>query len=58
MAETSSYNFNPLIAPAYRRKCSIKGDSGKDIQVNIEIDAGVAVSNVQSPSHEIADPKC
>ena len=48
--ETSS-KFNP-IAPAYAENVQ-QMRSGKDIQVNIEIDAGVAVSNIQSPSHEI-----
>jgi len=48
--ETSS-KFNP-IAPAYAENVQ-QIRSGKDIQVNIEIDAGVAVSNIQSPSHEI-----
>ena len=28
--------------------------SGKDIDINVEIDAGVAISGVQSPSHQIS----
>ncbi|MEO1673637.1 MAG: VIT and VWA domain-containing protein, partial [Cyanobacteria bacterium J06631_2] len=50
--ETSN-GFNPLIAPAFAKKIE-KMRSGKDIKVNIEIDAGVAISNVQSPSHEVS----
>ena len=49
--ETSN-NFNPLIAPAMAENVE-KMRSGKDIQVKIEIDAGVAISNIQSSSHEI-----
>ena len=43
---------NPLIAPAMAENVS-KTRSGRDIKINIEIDAGVAVSNVRSPDHEI-----
>jgi len=50
--ETSN-NFNPFITPAFAEN-DTKMRSGKDIEVNIEIDAGVAVSNVQSPSHQVA----
>ncbi|MEL7079355.1 MAG: VWA domain-containing protein, partial [Cyanobacteria bacterium J06582_2] len=50
---TSSRNYNPLIAPAIADEVP-QTRSGKDIEVNIEIDAGVAVSGVQSPSHAIA----
>ena len=51
--DQTSSNFNPLIAPAFADEIS-KTRSGKDIDVNIEIDAGVAISKVQSPSHTIA----
>ena len=51
--DKTSNNFNPLIAPAFADNFP-KTRSGKDINVNIEIDAGVAVSRVQSPSHEIS----
>ncbi|MEL7420747.1 MAG: VIT domain-containing protein, partial [Cyanobacteria bacterium J06555_3] len=50
---TSSRNYNPLIAPAIADEVP-QTRSGKDIEVKIEIDAGVAVSGVQSPSHAIA----
>ena len=43
---------DPLIAPAFADDFA-KTRSGKDINVNIEIDAGVAISKIQSPSHEI-----
>lgn len=46
-------NFNPLIAPAFANEVE-PTRSGKNIDVNIEIDAGVAISQVQSPSHAIA----
>ena len=49
--ETS--HIKPLIAPAMADNAH-KMRSGKDIQVNIEIDAGVAVSNVRSPSHQVS----
>ncbi|MEL6928399.1 MAG: VIT domain-containing protein [Cyanobacteria bacterium J06600_6] len=49
----ASHNFNPVIAPAIAENVK-QMRSGKDIQVNIEIDAGVAVSNIQSPSHDIS----
>ncbi|MGD1918374.1 MAG: VWA domain-containing protein, partial [Pleurocapsa sp.] len=42
-----------LIAPAFSNEVA-KTRSGKDIDVNIEIDAGIAIANVQSPSHAIA----
>ncbi len=46
-------NFNPLIAPAWASDLP-ETRSGKDIDVTVEIDAGVAISEVQSPSHAIA----
>ncbi|MEM8832640.1 MAG: VIT domain-containing protein, partial [Cyanobacteria bacterium P01_G01_bin.19] len=51
--EQTSNNFNSLIAPAMADEVS-KTRSGKDIEVNIEIDAGVAISGVYSTSHAIA----
>ncbi len=51
-AKTSN-NFNPLIAPAWAVEVE-PTRSGKDINVNIEIDAGVAISGVKSPSHDVA----
>lgn len=51
--EQTGSNFNPLIAPAIADEV-FKTRSGKDIDVNIEIDAGIAIANVQSPSHAIA----
>ena len=45
--------FNPLIAPAFANEVEATR-SGQNIDVNIEIDAGVAVSQVQSPNHAIA----
>ena len=49
----TSNNFNLLIPPALADGLP-KTRSGRDIDVNIEIDAGVAISGVESPSHEIA----
>ena len=49
-----SNSFNPLIAPAFADEVVKETRSGKDIDVNIEIDAGVAISGVQSPNHAIA----
>ena len=51
-SDKTSNSFNPLIAPAFANIEPTR--SGKDIEVNIEIDAGVAISGVQSPSHAIA----
>ena len=46
-------SFNPLIAPAFANEVE-PTRSGQNIDVNIEIDAGVAISQVQSPNHAIA----
>ena len=53
-SEKIGNSFNPLIAPAFAEEVVKETRSGKDIDVNIEIDAGVAISGVQSPSHAIA----
>ena len=46
-------NFNLLGSPAWAEDIS-PTRSGKDIDINVEIDAGVAISGVQSPSHQIS----
>ena len=51
--EQTGSGFNPLIAPAFADEAA-KTRSGKDIDVNIEIDAGIAISGVHSTSHAIA----
>ena len=51
-SDKTSNNFN-LIAPAFADDIA-KTRSGKDIDVNIEIDAGVAISGVHSTSHALA----
>jgi len=51
--DKTSNNSSLLIAPAFADSLP-KTRSGKDIDVKIEIDAGVAISGVQSPSHAIA----
>ena len=48
-----SNNFNLLGSPAWAEDIA-PTRSGKDIDINIEIDAGVAISGVQSPSHDIS----
>ncbi len=45
-------NFNPLISPAWAKDVQ-KTRSGQDIDLTVEIDAGVAISGVESPSHGI-----
>lgn len=51
--EQTGSNFNSLIAPAFANDVA-QTRSGKDIEVNIEIDAGVAISGVHSASHDIS----
>ena len=50
--ESNQTSFNSLILPVANEVEPTR--SGKNIDVNIEIDAGVAISQVQSPSHAIA----
>ena len=45
-------NFNPFEAAAWATDVD-KTRSGKDIDITVEIDAGVAISEVQSPSHPV-----
>lgn len=47
-----SNNFNLLGSPAWAEDVA-PTRSGEDIEINVEIDAGVAISGVQSPSHDI-----
>lgn len=48
-----SNNFNLFGSPAWAEDVE-PTRSGKDIEINVEIDAGVAISGVQSPSHEVS----
>ena len=52
-SSTTSSNFNPLGSPAWAADTQ-KTRSGRDVNLNIEIDAGVTISDVKSPSHAIA----
>ncbi|GAB4539472.1 MAG: hypothetical protein Tsb0014_29910 [Pleurocapsa sp.] len=49
----TSKNFNPFSAPAWASEVP-ETRSGRDIDAAVEIDAGVAISGVKSPSHAIA----
>lgn len=51
-SDKTSNSFNPFVSAAWARDIP-ETRSGKDIEVDIEIDAGVAISGVQSPSHGI-----
>ena len=52
-AGNTGNNFNPFSAPAWASEIP-ETRSGKDIDVTLEIDAGVPISGVESPSHAIA----